>query len=289
MWSYLYHIPHQLRIHHWVKNVLIGVTVFFAKQPEWLLSSACFFVFLSFCLASSIVYLFNDLVDLPADRQHPTKRFRPLASGIYTPSDIVKMLVVLSILLILCLSQLNNSLWIIVAYLILQLAYTFGLKQYPIIDVACIGTGFVLRILAGGWEADIWISTWIISLVFLLTTGLAIAKRRNDTSFLSAQKLKWQTYPKYNQLMLDRLLLFFFGASFIVYTLYCFSPSVQERLGSNDIYLTSIFVFLGMSRYLWVSFTHQEKLNSPISLLWGDRWLLLIIGAWIASFSFLIY
>ena len=289
MRQHLHHILHQLRVHHWVKNTLIAVPVFFAKHPDWLWSSACLLVFLAFCLSSSIVYLMNDLVDLPSDRQHPQKRLRPLASGFYSPSDVIWMMVVLLVLLIICLSQLTACVPIIIAYLLLQVAYTFGLKKVPLLDVSCIGTGFVLRILAGGWEADIWISNWLIGLVFLLTMGLALAKRRNDSSFLSAQKMKWRTYPRYSQQMLDGLLIFFFATTFIVYTCYSMNAEVERRLGSDKIYITSAFVFLGLARYLWVSFARNKQLNSPVSMLWGDRWLLLIIGAWLASFSFLIY
>ncbi len=289
MRQYLYQILYQLRVHHWVKNILVAIPVFFAQQAEWLWSTSFLFVFLAFCITSSVVYLMNDLVDLPSDRQHPQKKLRPLASGFFSSADVIRMLVLLVALLMFCLSQLSASIPIIIIYLLLQVAYTFVLKRMPILDVSCIGIGFVLRILAGGWEAEIWISNWLISLVFLLTTGLAIAKRRNDVAFLAAQKTTWSTYPKYNQKMLDGLLVFFFTTTFVVYTCYSMNTVVEQRLGSSKIYITSIFVFLGLARYLWVSFAQNRHPNSPVTIFWKDGWLLLIMGAWLISFSLLIY
>ena len=270
-----------IRVKHWVKNLFVFLPAFFALRAELLWSPPLWKLFLSFCLASSTVYVFNDLLDIEKDRAHPLKRLRPIASG-QIDSSLAKR--ILGFLLML---SLLSCLWLqswqyLLAYLALNLAYSLFLKNLPVIDVGCISLGFLLRILAGGEEVAIPISTWMILIVFLLTISIAWAKRRTDSLLIatSEQKGPVQFYGIAASIGL--------GLTFVAYVLYSIDPGTIARMGSDRIYYTAFFVFLGILRYLQLIFV-ENRTEDPTTILWQDRFLQIVLLGWMVSFAILIY
>ena len=175
-----------LRPLQWLKNGFVFAPIFFSSN---LLKEAFFWptfiVFVSFCLISSSIYCFNDLQDVKADRQHPKKCKRPIASGAVSTSGGYTMMILctISAFALLTLIQSQNAPFlygIIIAYWLMNIAYCVRLKQYAIVDVSIIAIGFVMRVLIGGLATDIWVSHWLVMMTFLVTLFLAFTKRNDD-------------------------------------------------------------------------------------------------------------
>ena len=179
-----------LRPKQWTKNVLVVAAPFAAGrlfEPSVAANVAVAFV--AFCLASSAVYLLNDVRDAPKDRLHPEKKNRPIASGQVAPSTAV-VLAVVALVASLALSTLAEPalLWVIVTYLVLQLLYVFWLKNQPVLDLAVIASGFLLRALAGGAATDIAISDWFLLVAGFGSLFVVAGKRYSELVTLEANE-----------------------------------------------------------------------------------------------------
>ena len=179
-----------LRPKQWAKNVLVVAAPFAAGRLfEPSVAADVAVAFVAFCLASSAVYLLNDVRDAPKDRLHPEKKNRPIASGQVAPSTAV-VLAVVALVASLALSTLAEPalLWVIVTYLVLQLLYVFGLKNQPVLDLAVIASGFLLRALAGGAATDIAISDWFLLVAGFGSLFVVAGKRYSELVTLEANE-----------------------------------------------------------------------------------------------------
>lgn len=249
---------------------------------------------MSFCLVSSSIYCFNDLIDVEADRHHPKKRLRPIASGKISVIGGYTMMAICLVgaLGLLRLVKSPNVLYlyiIIASYWLMNIGYTIRLKQIAIIDVTIIAIGFVMRVLIGGLTTDIWISQWLVLMTFLLALFMAIAKRGDDFSIFEKTGIKPRlSITGYNK-------EFIYGANSIVvavtmvcYIMYTMSDEVIERIGSPYLYLTSGWVLLGLLRYLQKTIVYGSS-GDPTKLLTKDLFIQLCVMGWIVSFFFIIY
>ena len=182
----------------------------------------------------------------------------------------------------------GHAKYYVLAYFVLNIAYVFMLKQVPIVDVSCIAIGFVLRIMAGGAAADVFVSHWMIIMTFLLTISIAFSKRREDLITVLAQTSTQNSPPSYSLTFLDLAKSITFSITLIAYIFYSISPEVIARIGSEKLYLTSVFVFLGIMRYLQIGVINQSA-GSPIEVLWKDRFLQIVIVLWAITFLMIIY
>ena len=157
-----------MRVKHYIKNILIFMPLFFAgKIYDWNELSVAVTGFFAFCCVSSSVYIFNDLIDLEKDRRHPTKKYRPIASGQVSVKQAVGLIVVclfLSILVLVVASNLGGSIFLLL-YIIVNIAYSVRLKEYPIMDIVLLASGFVIRMFYGGYLTDVPISGWLYLIV----------------------------------------------------------------------------------------------------------------------------
>ncbi|KKU06387.1 MAG: Prenyltransferase, UbiA family [Candidatus Magasanikbacteria bacterium GW2011_GWA2_45_39] len=171
-----------MRPKQWTKNFFIFAALIFVK--DFLDSQKVLFAveaFVLFCFASSAVYIMNDVVDIKSDREHPTKKYRPLAAVKISPFFAIFFAVILATVASLGGWFLNTSFfWAVMAYLVLQLLYSFWLKRIVIIDVLAIALGFVIRVIAGAVAISVSFSVWLILCTFFLALFLAISKRRNE-------------------------------------------------------------------------------------------------------------
>ena len=283
-----------IRPKQWAKNVFVLLPMFFGRQltdPATLESSLLVFVAFSF-IASSI-YCINDLIDVEADRQHPVKCKRPIASGAVSRKQGWLLTVVMALLSAATVLTLSSHIWQVLAvlagYYLLNIAYCTRLKNYAIIDVCVIAFGFVLRILAGGVATGISVSRWLVLMTFLLTLFLSLAKRRDDVLRMNATgKAPRKNTIRYNLTFINQAITITASVTTVCYIMYCVSPEVVAAFGTPNLYLTTIFVIIGLLRYIQLAVVDEQS-GDPTKIVWKDRFTQLVILAWLSSFLFLIY
>ncbi len=284
-----------LRPLQWLKNIFVFAPVFFSSN---LLKGEYFWptvvVFASFCLISSSIYCFNDLQDVDADRQHPKKRSRPIASGAVSVKAGYTLMLFCAIvaLLLLPLAHSNNTPYlymIIAAYWLMNIAYCIKLKQYAILDVSIIAIGFVMRVLIGGMATDIWISHWLVMMTFLVTLFLALTKRNDDYRLYEQTGQKPRiSITGYNKTFINEATAIVASVTLVCYIMYTMSPEVIDRLGTRYVYLTSGWVLAGLLRYLQNMIVFGLS-GSPTKSLVKDHFIQLCVLGWVASFFVIIY
>jgi len=276
-----------LRPHQYLKNLFIFAPVLFAArvtEAQLLLTSAL--AFACFSLVASGVYVFNDLRDREADREHPKKRNRPIASGavgVGQARGLIVGLLAAGLGLALALLPLGVAACIGV-YIVLNLFYSVKLKHVPLLDVTIIALGFVLRLFVGSAATGIELSAWIILTTFLLALFLALAKRRDDELiFLETGKRMRQAGAGYNLEFINVSLGIMAAVVVVAYTMYTLTPSVAAHFGTDKIYLSVILVVLGILRYLQLTFVYKDS-GSPTRIVLKDRFLQAVILCWGAFF-----
>jgi 4-hydroxybenzoate polyprenyltransferase len=281
-----------LRVYQWTKNLLVFVALVFAQQlhlPGQILRSMA--AFLAFCAASSVMYLFNDAMDIENDRVHPEKCTRPLASGAMRVSTAVWMMALLlgiSFGLSWLLGGLGFFL-ILLFYLVLTTLYSLVLKNVLFVDVLAISIGFVVRAMAGAIALHVTFSNWLVVCTMFLALFLAISKRRHEMRFLSHTAMNHrEVLGHYTVPFLDTLNVLVAGATLITYTIYTCSLEVVERLRTDKLYLTLPFVVYGLFRYLYLV-QHDQDGGDPGNTLLTDRPLGLTVLLWGLTCIALIY
>jgi decaprenyl-phosphate phosphoribosyltransferase len=280
-----------LRPGQWIKNVFLFLPLFFAGDlfNDEKLTRLVWGFFL-FSLTASSIYVINDYRDREKDALHPVKQFRPLAAGTVKPFEGLLLSAVLIML------SLTGSYWlqplfhaILVFYFALNLAYSFGLKNTAILDVFIIAIGFVLRVQAGAVLADVPLSMWLNLMVFLLALFMALGKRRDDVILQQQSGIGMRkSIDGYNMEFLNVSIALVCAVILVSYVMYTISPEVDARLRSERLYYTSLFVFMGVMRYLQLIFVKNDS-GSPTKIIYRDRFLQIVLVLWILSFYFLIY
>lgn len=286
-----------MRIEQWTKNAFVFLPLFFDRHLlEWSYWLPSLIAFFAFSFAASGIYCFNDIYDVESDRQHPKKCKRPIASGAISIAQgymITALCWLVSAgLLLTDLFAIGNQtqLWVIIlTYVVMNLAYSTKLKQIPILDVFIIAIGFVLRVFAGGVNAHIYISTWIVLMTFLLALFLAFAKRRDDVvEWEATGNTRRKGIERYNTAFMNQALTIVATLTMVCYIMYTISDSVIERIGNQYLYLTSIFVLAGIIRYLQITIV-DVKSGSPTKILLKDRFIQLCIAGWLITFAIILY
>jgi 4-hydroxybenzoate polyprenyltransferase len=249
-----------------------------------------FIAFIAFSLVASSVYVFNDYHDVREDLNHPKKRSRPLAAGRVSKRSAIFLLVFLLLagLGVSFLLSLSISL-LISFYFILNLAYTLKLKHIPIVDLFIISIGFMIRLAVGSQSGDIPLSMWIIIMTFLLALFLGLAKRRDDVLIYleSGEKVR-EVVNGYNIDFINTSMMIMASVVIVSYIMYTVSPEVMDRMHSDKLYVTTVFVIFGLMRYMQIAFV-QKKSGSPTEVLVKDKFIQLSILGWIGTFVALIY
>ncbi|WPO83722.1 decaprenyl-phosphate phosphoribosyltransferase [Chryseobacterium sp. JJR-5R] len=285
-----------LRVEQWVKNLFVFVPLFFSGNIKNLdLLTKSVFAFIIFSLAASVVYILNDYNDIEADRKHPEKRKRPLASGAISKPQAIGIfagLVIADIALVFfAQAYFQENLWkfatIVGFYFVMNLAYTFKLKHVPIIDISIIAIGFVLRVLAGGYMTGISISQWAILLTFVLALVLAIGKRRGELINAQVSGKTRRALDGYNVQFADIALSISVTLAIMCYLMFTLSPEVQARFHSRVFY-TVIFVVFAFLRYLQQTLVYNRT-ESPTKIVYRDRYIQITLLLWVAAFLIQIY
>ncbi|SMG41859.1 4-hydroxybenzoate polyprenyltransferase [Marivirga sericea] len=288
------HVPYWIKLirpHQWIKNLFLFLPAFFAGiLYNYSLFANLFLGFLAFSFAASSIYIFNDIQDAESDRNHPIKKYRPIAFGkISSTLAYVMMGILLSISISICyfLSSAFSS--IVILYLFLNLFYSLGLKKIAILDIIIVSSGFVFRTLSGGIIADVPVSKWLVLMIFLLALFLAMAKRLDDLLLEKETGIVGKKNEgKYNIPYTTSGITMLAGILIVCYIMYSISEDVMGRQHSDQVYLTSIFVIAGILRYLQIILV-ENKRWSPTRVLYKDPFIIGTVFLWAASFIFIIY
>jgi len=270
-----------MRPRQWTKNVFVfAALVFDGKLGRLPLVAQTVAAFVAFCLISSVVYIINDVVDIEKDRAHPTKRWRPLASGQLSRRVALGAAAILAVLALGGAFAWRSELgWVVLGYLALNLAYSFYLKRIVIVDVLSIAAGFVLRVVAGVVVVDVVrFSPWLYVCTTLLALLLGLGKRRHELTLLAGGATAHRAIlDHYTIPFLDQLIGLVTSTTIIAYSLYTFSA---PNLPPNDLMMVTIpFVIYGLFRYLYLIHVRGEG-GAPDELLLRDLPLLLSVALW---------
>ena len=279
-----------IRVEQYIKNAFVFAPLFFDSQflnLDNLIN--VILAFLCFCTISSSVYIFNDYFDINEDKNHPQKRYRPLASGSISIQNGLVLMLILMISSITVSYLISVELFlVIISYLALNFLYSKWLKHIAILDVNIIAVGFILRIVAGSVVSDVVPSIWILLITYLLALFLGISKRRTDVILAENGNDVRKNIEGYNLIFIDVILGILASIIIVSYIFYCISPEVQLHYHSKLLYVSIIFVVNGIFRYLKLVFVDQST-YSPTKIVLNDRFIQFTILGWLLLMSYLLY
>jgi 4-hydroxybenzoate polyprenyltransferase len=285
-----------LRPMQWTKNLIVFAGLLFGQRgdlPAFLYPDAigrALAAFFIFCALSGVVYLINDVADREADRLHPLKRHRPIASGAVSPGLAITTAVILAVVALGAAWLLRPAFALVAAaYLGLQALYSGPLKHIVIIDVLTIAMGFVLRAAAGAVAIDVPINHWLLILTILLALFLALSKRRHELVLLADGATSHRPIlEEYSPYLLDQMIAVVTASTLISYVMSTISPETVAKYHTDYLGVTTVFPLYGIFRYLYL--VHQkEGGGSPSDLLLNDRPLLACVALWAVSVAAIIY
>ena len=273
-----------MRPEQWLKNGFVLAPIVFSGliwDPDaWLRT---ILAVAAFCAASSAVYLVNDVIDREADRSHPIKKNRAIASG------EVSIAKALGVAVILVTAAAVVAVWLggwfpaaLGAYVFLVLLYSALLKRAVFLDVLVVAAGFVLRVVGGAVAIDVPVSSWILVVTYLLALYLALGKRRSELVLLGAEAGNHRVVlGHYTLPMVDQAISVVLGATVLAYALYTVAPDTVAKVGSEGLLATVPIVLYGLFRYLYLLHRHELG-GSPTKALLTDRPLLVCVVVWLA-------
>ena len=266
-----------MRPNQWTKNgVLLAAFIF----GYWDKSQNIEFIpsllriipaFIIFCLASSTIYLINDVRDIKSDQLHPTKRYRPIPAGEVSIRTALTTAVLLLAFVAIASWILSPAFFTVVAtYIILQTIYSLFLKKIALVDVFVIASGFVLRAIAGAVATSVTISPWLLLCTFLLALFLGLCKRRHEKTVVANHNAEQRvSLNQYDTQLLNQLIAIVSSATIVSYSIYTLWPETVNKFGTNLLGLTIPFVMFGIFRYLDLVYRH-EKGDRPEKILLTD-------------------
>lgn len=278
------------RPRQWVKNAFVVAPLFFTPDAINVRNIGLVATgVVIFCLLSSAIYAFNDWCDREADRLHPGKQSRPIASGEISPQEgLAFTAVLLAAAAVLTIAIMPAGFVPFAAgYAVLSILYSLRLKHLSVLDVMIVALGFVLRVEAGAAAIDIIPSVWIVICTFLLALFLALAKRRDDLT-KATPGLHRPALKGYNLPFVDAALGLILAALLVSYLIYTTDTEVTRKFGTDRLYFTAPFVVGGVLRYLQVALV-EERSGSPTDLALTDPFLIVAVLGWIVTFGLLIY
>ena len=279
-----------MRPYQWVKNGFVFTGLLFGHawhDPHLVMQVVTAFV--AFCLVSSAIYTFNDIVDLEQDRLHPKKSQRPLASGQVSISAAVMLAILLAAAgLVLAYAASQTVLIILIGYALMNIAYSLRLKHVVILDVFIIATGFMLRILAGTLGIGIPPSQWLLLCGLMVTLFLGFTKRRAEIIALSDDKTAHRkVLEHYSPVLLDKMIGITAAGLIMSYSLYTMNADTIRIHGTANLIYTVPFVMYGVFRYIYL-LHHLSRGGDPSHDLVRDPHLFIVVGAWLTATILLI-
>ncbi len=269
-----------MRPHQWLKNVFVFAGLMFSQSwGDGPLVARILLTFAAFCCVSSAVYILNDWRDRASDALHPTKFKRPLASGAVSVSMALGLAGALFIAGGLLAANNRVLMLLLGIYVVMNLAYSWGLKHVPVVDVSIIATGFMLRLLAGTLAVGIPPSRWLLLTGLFIALFLGFSKRKAE-SFHDAERQR-AVMEGYPSSLLDTFMATTMTATILTYSLYATSPESQMQHGERLVYTVPVVIF-GLLRYAYQ--VHQGRGEDVSRDLLRDPWIMLALVAWLLIF-----
>ncbi len=280
-----------LRFREWIKNGFVFAALIFSRSLlVWDRTLRVTLAALLFSLLASAVYLLNDALDAPEDRQHPAKRQRPIASGRLNPQIALVAAAALALTAAIGAWWLDFRFFVVlVSYGAITVLYSLFLKRLMLVDVFAVAAGFVLRVVGGGVVIRVEVSPWLIVCTMLLALFLALTKRRHELVLLGEDASSHRSsLAHYSPYFLDQLIGIVTASTLMSYALYTLSEDATRKFPGRRLELTIPFVLFGIFRYLYLVHRNSEGGN-PARLLLGDRVLLCVVVLWVAAAVVIIY
>lgn len=280
-----------LRPKQWSKNVFVLLPLFFDKKfTDLRLLGLTVLCFIIFSLAASAVYCLNDILDRKADALHPVKCKRPIASGAVSVSAGWIACGACALLAVgLTLWQIPDLKWLLLGYMVLNIAYSLWLKHISLVDMLVVASFYVMRVLAGAITGDIVPSQWIVVMTFLLALFLVLGKRRDDVMLQAETGTTVRRgVANYNLQFVNMTLTLVATVTIVAYMMYTMSDEVATRFGNRYVYCTAVFVLAGILRYLQITVV-ENRSGSPTRVLFRDRFIQLCLLGWFLTFLLIIY
>jgi decaprenyl-phosphate phosphoribosyltransferase len=276
-----------MRIRHYIKNMLIFLPLIFSgNASDYHLLVKVIIGFISFSLAASMVYIINDIYDLEYDRNHETKKSRPLASGAVSTMQALMLaggLAAVSVALIITVLNSPTTWFLLLSYVLINLAYSFGLKNISLVDITIIVAGFMLRVAFGGAIVSIGISSWMYLTVMAMSFYLAFGKRRNEmhkNGFSSRAVLK-----HYSVQFLDKMMYVSLGLTVMFYSMWCVTPNDFIK-GDRLIWTVPLVLLICMKYSMDVE---GDNNGDPAEVLLSDKVLILLVSLFAGQLMLLFY
>ncbi|MEW6195093.1 MAG: decaprenyl-phosphate phosphoribosyltransferase [Bacteroidota bacterium] len=279
-----------IRLTSWLKNIFVFVPIVFSKHLfEWSYISIVISGFLAFSFASSFVYVLNDIKDAERDKLHSLKKDRPIPSGKVNRKEALLLLAFLFILVVIfSFIIMNQFVFLIWAYIGINIAYTFYLKQVVIVDIFCIAAGFILRVIGGAVVVSIYISSWLILTTIFLSLFLAVMKRRVEIATSENAVEQRLVLKDYSLSFIDQISAIAAGGVIICYALYTVAQRTVAAFGSENLVFTTLFVVFGIFRYMFL--VHKgNKGENVAEVILSDLPMIVNSLLFIASAFYVIY
>lgn len=287
----LHNLLKSVRPHQWVKNVFIFAALIFSEHlfdTGFLLKTMGAFVIFSF--VSGAVYIFNDIIDYEKDKIHPVKALRPIAGDKISRKTALSFGLVLLGVSLFASYQLHFSFFLIlIAYLVINFLYTVKLKEIILIDVFCIASGFILRVLSGAIIIDVPVSRWFIVCTLTLALFLGFAKRRHEVILLGKTRNQHRlVLAEYSRRFLDQIITILSTTTIVAYLLYTIDPDTVEKFHTDKLIFTSIFVFYGVFRYMYL-IDKNRGTGDPSKVVFTDPGIAISVAMWFISSIVFVY
>jgi len=270
------------RVKQWVKNGLVFAALLFSKNVFNLSQlKLAIFAFIAFCITSSAVYIFNDILDFSSDQNHPGKKFRPIAHGDISKKQGLIVAILLLMIGILIGIWVNTQFAILLSiYFMINIGYSLVFKKIVMLDILIVSMGFVLRAIGGALAINVIFSNWLLVTTLYLAIFLVLGKRRNELIILGDEaKNHRKILGEYSQVMLDNLIMIVAAVSLVSYSLYALNPVTIAHFGSENLIYTLPIVIYGLFRYLYLIYKHQDGAD-PSNTLYSDIPLLITVIIW---------
>lgn len=281
-----------LRVPQWIKNFFIFVPLIFSKHLfdiDYVKSSLLGFII--FCLISSSVYIINDLIDIEEDKAHPTKKFRPIPSGLILKNTaiVVAVFLVFASVALLMAANLYFSLTVILYFLITFL-YSIKIKHIVILDVFTIAAGFMLRIIAGAFIINVEISSWLILTTMFISLFLAVMKRRSELKHVTSveNSATRKVLVHYSTEFVDQMSTVTSAGVIICYALYTVSQRTISVFHTENLIYTTPYIVFGIFRYMYLVYVGKKGENAAEIVL-SDIPMIINIALYVITIIVILY
>ncbi|MCH7721896.1 MAG: decaprenyl-phosphate phosphoribosyltransferase [Bacteroidetes bacterium] len=281
-----------IRVHQWVKNLFVFVPLLFSLHlfdKDYFLTTL--FAFVIFCLASSLIYVINDIIDIEADKSHPTKKKRPLPAGEISKKSAIIVVAILAVLQAILLPNFNvEFIYFVTGFIALNIFYSFWFKHIVILDVFSIAAGFSIRVLAGAVVIMVPISSWLILTTMFISLFLGVMKRHSELVLVEGNEdaPSRKVLSQYSLNFADQMATIAAAGVIICYALYSVSERTVNIFGTENLIYTTPFVVYGIFRFMYLEYI-RNKGDNTTKIVFTDVQLIITIFAYTLTTILIIY